>query len=78
MPLSAVVTDRAVMDVITPGTHGTPFGGNPLAAAIGRAVVKLLDTHGSTIRLSPPLTITPDELDWLTGWLVRSLKSLAA
>ncbi len=142
MPLSAVVTDRAVIDVITPGTHGSTFGGNPLAAAIGRAVVKLLepgdlqahalameqelrdrleplrahglvglrvhglwagldlnptlgsgrdlceklaangvlakDTHGSTIRLSPPLTVTPDELDWLTDRLTRSLKSLAA
>ncbi|WP_405058518.1 ornithine--oxo-acid transaminase [Kribbella sp. NBC_01505] len=142
MPLSAVVTDRAVMDVITPGTHGSTFGGNPLAAAIGRAVVKLLepgdlqahalameqelrdrleplrahglvglrvhglwagldldpslgtgrdlceklaangvlakDTHGSTIRLSPPLTITPDELDWLTDRLTRSLKSMTS
>ncbi|MBB6569851.1 ornithine--oxo-acid transaminase [Kribbella sandramycini] len=141
MPLSAVVTDRAIMDVITPGTHGSTFGGNPLAAAVGRAVVKLLepgdlqaaalafepelrdrleplrnhgvdglrihglwvgldldpalgtgralcekladngvlakDTHGSTIRLSPPLIVTPDDLDHLTDRLTRALKSLA-
>ncbi|MGC4938751.1 ornithine--oxo-acid transaminase [Kribbella sp. DT2] len=139
--LSAVVTDRAIMDVITPGTHGSTFGGNPLAAAVGRAVVKLLepgdlqqhvldlepalrerleplraqglvglrvhglwagldldpalgtgralcerlaergvlakDTHGSTIRLSPPLTITTTTLDWLTERLTLALKSLA-
>ncbi|GAB3825789.1 ornithine--oxo-acid transaminase [Kribbella italica] len=140
--LSAVVTDRAIMDVITPGTHGSTFGGNPLAAAVGRAVVELLapgdlqqhaldlepalrerleplrahglvglrvhglwagldldpalgtgrdlcekladhgvlakDTHGSTIRLSPPLTVTTTELDWLTERLTLALKSLAA
>jgi ornithine--oxo-acid transaminase len=141
MPLSAVVTDRAVMDVITPGTHGSTFGGNPLATAIGRAVITLLepgdlqehalameqelrdrleplraqglvglrvhglwagldldpalgtgrvlcekladngvlakDTHGSTIRLSPPLVITTDDLDWMTDRLALSLKALA-
>jgi ornithine--oxo-acid transaminase len=129
------------MDVITPGTHGSTFGGNPLATAIGRAVIKLLepgdlqehalameqelrdrleplraqglvglrvhglwagldldpalgtgralcekladngvlakDTHGSTIRLSPPLVITTDDLDWMTDRLALSLKALA-
>jgi ornithine--oxo-acid transaminase len=30
--------------VITPGTHGSTFGGNPLAAAIGREVVSMLKT----------------------------------
>jgi len=31
------------MGVIHPGQHGSTFGGNPLAAAVGRAVVKLLE-----------------------------------
>lgn len=44
VPVSAVVADHAVMDVITPGSHGSTFGGNPLAAAVGRAVVGLLQT----------------------------------
>ena len=35
LPLSAVLSDSNVMDVITPGTHGSTFGGNPLAASIG-------------------------------------------
>jgi ornithine--oxo-acid transaminase len=32
------------MGVFTPGSHGSTFGGNPLAAAVGRAVVALLAT----------------------------------
>ena len=33
-PVSAVLADNWVMDVITPGTHGSTFGGNPLAAKV--------------------------------------------
>lgn len=126
VPVSAVVARRDVLEVLRPGEHGSTFGGNPLAAAVGSAVVELLetgefqrraaelgvvlrdglaalvgkgvegfrarglwagvdidpsigtgreiseglmregvlvkDTHGSTIRLAPPLTITADEL----------------
>jgi ornithine--oxo-acid transaminase len=126
VPVSAVVARREVLGVLHPGEHGSTFGGNPLAAAVGTAVVELLrtgefqrraaelgavlrdgltelagrgvlgfrsrglwagvdidpaigtgreiserlmregilvkDTHGSTIRLAPPLTITAEEL----------------
>ncbi|EFL12963.1 ornithine--oxo-acid transaminase [Streptomyces sp. C] len=129
VPVSAVVARREVLGVLRPGEHGSTFGGNPLAAAVGSAVLDLLetgeyqrraaalgavldrglaeisraggavtayrarglwagvdvdpalgtgrqiserllaegvlvkDTHGSTIRLAPPLTITEEELD---------------
>ncbi|CAM5732378.1 ornithine--oxo-acid transaminase [Streptomyces pseudogriseolus] len=126
VPVSAVVARREVLQVLRPGEHGSTFGGNPLAAAVGTAVVELLetgefqrraaelgvvlreglealvgkgvtgfrsrglwagvdvdpalgtgrevserlmregilvkDTHGSTVRLAPPLTVTADEL----------------
>jgi len=42
VPLSAVVADRDVLGVIRPGEHGSTFGGNPLAAAVGRQVVDML------------------------------------
>lgn len=133
VPVSAVVARREVLSVLRPGEHGSTFGGNPLAAAVGSAVVDLLstgefqrraaelggvlreglmalvgkgvvgfrarglwagvdidptigtgreiserlmaegilvkDTHGSTIRLAPPLTITGTELRSALGTL---------
>jgi ornithine--oxo-acid transaminase len=44
VPLSAVVADAAVLDLLTPGSHGSTFGGNPLACAVGREVVAMLAT----------------------------------
>src|SRR5690606_831739 len=44
VPVSAVVGRRDVMEVFTPGTHGSTFGGNPLACAVGITVVDELAT----------------------------------
>ncbi|MCV7001080.1 ornithine--oxo-acid transaminase [Mycolicibacterium alvei] len=42
VPLSAVVADREILGVLHPGEHGSTFGGNPLATAIGTTVVGML------------------------------------
>ncbi|GAB3040302.1 ornithine--oxo-acid transaminase [Parafrigoribacterium mesophilum] len=142
VPVSAVVGNQDVLGVLRPGEHGSTFGGNPLGAAVGLAVVGLLqtgqfqdrarelgarlqngltaligrgvlavrgaglwagididpalatgrrvcellmdrgvlvkDTHGSTIRLAPPLVITADELDHAIGQLDAVLQELRA
>ncbi|MBV8967268.1 MAG: aminotransferase class III-fold pyridoxal phosphate-dependent enzyme, partial [Mycobacteriaceae bacterium] len=44
VPLSAVVADNGILGVLNPGEHGSTFGGNPVAAAIGSTVVELLST----------------------------------
>ncbi|BCJ72553.1 ornithine--oxo-acid transaminase [Catellatospora sp. IY07-71] len=135
VPVSAVAASREVLGVLQPGQHGSTFGGNPLACAVGIEVVKLLetgefqkrsaelggllheqlralmgrgvtavrgrglwagvdidpgvmsgrqaseklmargmlakDTHGTTIRLAPPLVIEEDEISWAVRQLAE-------
>ena len=141
-PVSAVAADRDVLGVITPGSHGSTFGGNPLAAAIGREVVAMLrtgefqeratrlgavmargleslvgeglmavrcrglwagvdvdptlmtgrglcdallprgvlakDTHGSTIRLAPPLVVTEEDIAFMVSAIREALEDAQA
>lgn len=45
-PVSAVLADNAIMNVIKPGQHGSTFGGNPLAAAVAVAALEVVrDEH---------------------------------
>jgi len=44
VPLSAVVSSLDILGVFTPGDHGSTFGGNPLACAVGRKVLEILRT----------------------------------
>jgi ornithine--oxo-acid transaminase len=142
VPVSAVVGNRDILGVLQPGEHGSTFGGNPLGAAVGLAVVGLLetgefqerarelgdrlhagltgligrgvlavrgvglwagididpnlatgrrvcellmdrgvlvkDTHGSTIRLAPPLVVTAEELNFAIDQLDAVLQELRA
>ena len=41
-PVSAVLADKALLGLFTPGEHGSTFGGNPLAAAVARAALKVI------------------------------------
>ncbi len=139
VPVSAVAANADVLGVIRPGQHGSTFGGNPLACAVGNAVINILnrgefqtrarelgerlhdrlralpgvitvrgrglwagvdidpslatgrqvceammrqgvlakDTHGSTIRLAPPLVISAADLDWAVDRLELALKEFA-
>jgi len=43
VPISAVIGRQDIMDVFTPGTHGSTFGGNPFACAIAREVIALIN-----------------------------------
>ncbi|NIN69222.1 MAG: ornithine--oxo-acid transaminase [Anaerolineae bacterium] len=45
-PVSAVLADRDVLGLFTPGDHGSTFGGNPLGAAVAREAMKVLVEEG--------------------------------
>jgi ornithine--oxo-acid transaminase len=46
LPVSAFVARNEVMDVFTPGSHGSTFGGNPLAAAVGLEALRVITDEG--------------------------------
>jgi ornithine--oxo-acid transaminase len=45
-PISAVLSNNEVLDVLQPGDHGSTFGGNPLACAVARTALKVLIEEG--------------------------------
>lgn len=46
LPVSAFVSRQEVMEVFTPGSHGSTFGGNPLAAAVGLEALRVIHEEG--------------------------------
>lgn len=64
-PVSAVLADASVMDVFTPGTHGSTFGGNPLGAAVGLAALDVIVEE----RL-------PERAAELGSWFMEELRAI--
>jgi ornithine--oxo-acid transaminase len=75
VPVSAVVADHDVLGVLRPGTHGSTFGGNPLACAVGQAVVDLLATGEYQQRATDLGLIMRDRLNAMIGNGVRAVRS---
>lgn len=75
VPVSAVVSRHDVLDVIRPGNHGSTFGGNPLAAAVGHAVVELLRSGEYQARAAALGERLRDRLEDLTGRGVVAVRS---
>jgi ornithine--oxo-acid transaminase len=51
LPISCVLTTKEIMLCIKPGEHGSTFGGNPLAAAVGIAALEVLREEKLTERV---------------------------
>ena len=49
-PVSAVCGEEEILDVFTPGSHGSTFGGNPLAAAVATAALEVIVEEGLPAR----------------------------
>jgi ornithine--oxo-acid transaminase len=74
VPVSAVVANRDVLGVIRPGSHGSTFGGNPLGAAVGIAVVRLLSTGEYQQRAAQLGKVLADGLARLVGHGVKDVR----
>lgn len=74
LPLSAVVSRRDVLGVLKPGQHGSTFGGNPLACAVGTAVVRKLATGEPQRRAAELGTLFAELLAGLPN--VREVRAL--
>ena len=46
MPISCFLGKREVLELFKPGSHGSTFGGNPLASAVGLKALELLESEG--------------------------------
>jgi ornithine--oxo-acid transaminase len=74
VPVSAVVSNAAVLGVLRPGEHGSTFGGNPLACAVGSAVVRLLGTGEFQARARDTGEILHKGLNALVGHGVTAVR----
>lgn len=74
LPVSAVLASRDIMDVISPGEHGSTFGGNPLACAIAREAIRMLDQDKLAERSSRLGKIAMEQLQSRSFSCVKSLR----
>ncbi|MDG6102277.1 ornithine--oxo-acid transaminase [Dactylosporangium aurantiacum] len=67
VPVSAIAANRDVLGVLRPGEHGSTFGGNPLACAVARAVIALLNTGEPQANARRVGAYLHERLDTLVG-----------
>ncbi len=73
-PVSAILADEPVMRVYAPGTHGSTFGGNPLAAAVGLAALDVIVEERLAERAAELGAWLMDELRALDSPIVREIR----
>jgi ornithine--oxo-acid transaminase len=74
VPLSAVAGNWGVLGLFEPGSHGSTFGGNPLACAIGCAVLELLETGRYAERAARVGDLLHHRLRAIPSSLVREVR----
>jgi ornithine aminotransferase len=74
LPVSCFVATREVMDVFEPGSHGSTFGGNPLAAAVGLEALRIIEDEGLVARSAALGAHMLSRLNALTSPLIRHVR----
>jgi ornithine--oxo-acid transaminase len=73
-PISAVLANNDVLKVLQPGTHGSTFGGNPLASAIARASLRVLVEEGMIENARVQGEYFIDQLRTIDNDLIRDVR----
>ena len=73
-PVSAVVSDPEILGVFNPGDHGSTFGGNPLAAAVGRAALQVLVEENLAENAAELGTYFLDQLSEINSPLIKEVR----
>ncbi len=73
-PVSAVLSNTEVMDVLKPGEHGSTFGGNPLACAVARMSLKVLVEEGLIENAANMGNYFMDELKKLKNPMIKEVR----
>jgi len=74
MPVSAFLADREVMELFDPGSHGSTFGGNPLAAAVALEALKILEDEELVARSAALGDYMADRLRSLQSPLITDVR----
>ncbi|HUO97248.1 MAG TPA: ornithine--oxo-acid transaminase [Rhizomicrobium sp.] len=73
-PVSAVLSNKEVMDVLRPGEHGSTFGGNPLACAVARAAIRVLTEEGMIDNAARMGAYLIESLNEIRSNLIREIR----
>ncbi len=73
-PVSAVLSNSEVMNVLQPGEHGSTFGGNPLACAVARTALKILIDEGMIENAAEMGALFLDGLKKIANPLIKDVR----
>lgn len=74
IPISAVVTNDEILGLLKPGEHGSTFGGNPLACAVSRAAISLLQDQNLAERAHETGTYFIEQLRALNNPKIKEVR----
>jgi ornithine--oxo-acid transaminase len=74
LPVSAFLADRKIMDLFAPGSHGSTFGGNPLAAAVGLEALNVLEEEDLAGRSAELGALMKSRIQQMNSPLIRQVR----
>lgn len=74
-PVSAVLSNKEILGLFTPGEHGSTFGGNPLGAAIARTALKVLVDEGMITNAAVMGEYFSDQLHEMSQKNIKDIRS---